>query len=72
MSITTPFISVTFAGRESRDRRQYLDAFVIIIIYNDLPKRILPLCLGVKLKSLGSGLCPPVDVRKEEINISPT
>ena len=25
MSITTPFISVTFAGRESRDRRQYLE-----------------------------------------------
>ena len=43
-------------------------AFVIIIIQYGLPQRILYLCLTVKLKSLCSGPCPPVDGRKEEIN----
>ena len=46
-------------------------AFVIIIIQNDLPQRILPLCLIIKLKCLCSEPCPPVDVRKGEINTSP-
>ena len=39
-------------------------AFVIIIIQNALPQRILPTCLTV-LKCLCSELCPPVDGRKK-------
>jgi len=46
-------------------------AFVIIIVQNCLPQRILPLCLSVKLQCLCSEPCPPVDGRKEEINTSP-
>ena len=46
-------------------------AFVIIIIQNDLPQRILLLCLTVKLKCLCSEPCLPVDGRKEENNTSP-
>ena len=47
-------------------------AFVIIIIQNGWPQRILPLYLTVKLKCLCSEPCPPVDSRKEEIiNTSP-
>ena len=45
-------------------------AFVIIIIQNGLPQKILPLCLTVKLKCLCSVPCPPVDGRKNEINTS--
>ena len=47
------------------------DAFVIIIIQNGLPQRILPLCMTIKLKCLCSELCPPVDGRKEKIKILP-
>ena len=47
-----------------------LVTFVIIISHNGLPQRLLPLCLTVKLKCLCSEPCPPVDDRKEEINIS--
>ena len=46
-------------------------ACVIIIIWNDLPQRLLTLCLTLKLKCLHSGTCPPVDGRKEKINTSP-
>ena len=46
-------------------------AFVIIIIQNGLPQRILPVCLTVKLKWLCLEPCPPVDDRKEEKNTSP-
>ena len=49
----------------------FLVACVIIIIWNDLPQRLLPLCLTLKLKCLCSGPCPPVDGRKEKINTSP-
>ena len=45
-------------------------AFVIIIIQNGLPPRILSLGLTVKPKWLCSEPCPPVDGRKEEINTS--
>ena len=45
-------------------------AFVIIIIQNVLPQRILPLCLTIKPKCLCSEPCPPTDDRKEEINTS--
>ena len=41
-----------------------LVACVIMIIWNDLPQRLLPLCLTVKLKCLCSEPCPPVDSRK--------
>ena len=47
------------------------EAFVIIIIQNGLPQRILPLCMTIKLKCLCSELCPPVDGRKEKIKILP-
>ena len=40
--------------------------FVILIIHKGLPQRILPLCL---FKYLFSEPCPPVDGRREEINI---
>ena len=43
-------------------------AFLVIIIQNGLPQRILPLCLTVKLKCLCLEPCPPVDGRKEEKN----
>ena len=43
-------------------------SFVITIIQNGLPQRILPLCLTVKL--LCSEPCPPVDGRKGEVNTS--
>ena len=47
-------------------------AFVIIIIQNGWPQRILPLYLTVTLKCLCSEPCPPVDCRQEEIiNTSP-
>ena len=46
-------------------------AFVIKIIQNDWPQRILPLCLIVKLKCFCSESCPPVDGRNEENNTSP-
>ena len=46
-------------------------AFVIRIIQNGLPQRILPLCMTIKLKCLCSELCPPVDGRKEKIKILP-
>ena len=46
-------------------------AFVIIIIQNGLPQRILSLCLTVNLKCLCSEPCPSVDGRKEEMSISP-
>ena len=46
-------------------------AIVIIITQNGLPQRILPLCLTVKLKCLCLEPYPPVDGRKEEIDISP-
>ena len=39
-------------------------AFVIIIIPNGLPQRILPLCLTAKLKCLCSELCLPLDGEK--------
>ena len=45
-------------------------AFVIIIIQNGLPPRILSLGLTAKPKWLCSEPCPPVDGRKEEINTS--
>ena len=45
--------------------------FVLIIIQYGLPQRILHLCLTVKLKSLCSEPCPPVNGR-EEINTSLT
>ena len=48
-----------------------LVAFVIKIIHNGPPQRILPLCLTFDLKSLCSDPCPSGDVRKEEINTSP-
>ena len=46
-------------------------AFVIIIIQNGLPQRILTLCLTIKLKCLCSEPCLPMDGRKEEMNTSP-
>ena len=46
-------------------------AFVIIILHNGLPQRILPLCLTVKLKCLCSEPCPPIDGRKEKTNTPP-
>ena len=45
-------------------------AFVVIIIQNGLPQKILPLCLTVKHKCLYSEPCPRVDGRKEDINTS--
>ena len=45
-------------------------AFVVIIIQNGLPQKILPLCLTVKCKCLCSEPCPRVDGRKEDINTS--
>ena len=48
-----------------------LVAFVIIILQNGLPQRILPFCLTAKLKCLCSEACPPKDGRKEEMNTSP-
>ena len=42
-------------------------AFVIIIVQNDLPQRILADC---KLKCLCSEPCPPANGRKDEINTS--
>ena len=41
--------------------------FVILIIHKGLPQRILPLCL---FKYLFSEPCPPVDGRREEIEVS--
>ena len=46
-------------------------AFVITVIHNGLPQRILPLCLTVKRRYLCSVPWPPVDGRKEEFNTSP-
>ena len=46
--------------------------FVLIIIQYGLPQRILHLCLTVKLKSLCSEPCPPMNGREEEINTSLT
>ena len=43
-------------------------AFVIIIIHNGLPQRILPFCLTSELKCLCPEPCPPADCRKKEIN----
>ena len=43
-------------------------AFVIIIIQNGLPPRILPLCLTIKLQCLCSEPCVLVDGWKGEIN----
>ena len=42
-------------------------SFVILIIHKSLPQRILPLCL---FKYLFSEPCPPVDGRREEIEVS--
>ena len=48
-------------------------AFVITVMHDGLLQGTLPLsiCLTVKLKCFCSEPCPPVDSRKEEMNISP-
>ena len=39
-------------------------------VKNNLPQRILPLCLTVKPKDLYSESCPPVDGRKEDSRVA--